>query len=125
MDMNYVLDTNIIIYLLKGRLLAELPRDGCYFISVISELEVLAYPDITPAEEASAKLFLQQVTSVDLSAEIKEATIALRRQHRLKLPDAIIVATVKTLKAVLLTNDEKLNKVPGLTCQPMEIKSEG
>ena len=119
--MNYVLDTNIVIYHLKGRLLTELPRNGRYFISVISELEVLAYPDITPEEEASAKLFFQQLSSIDLSPEIKDCTITLRRNHRLKLPDAIIAATAKTLKAVLLTNDEKLAKVPDVTCQTMDI----
>ena len=99
--MNYLLDTNIVIYHLKGRLLTELPRNGRYFISVISELEVLTYPDITPKEEANAKRFFQQLNSVDLSSEIKDATITLRRSHRLKLPDAIIAATATTLKAVL------------------------
>lgn len=120
--MNYLLDTNSIIYHLKGCLCNPLPTDGQYFVSVISELELLTYPDITPQEEASAKQFLQRLTVMDLSPEIKTATITLRRQHRLKLPDAIIAATAITLNAILLTNDERLAHIPQLTYQSMKIR---
>ena len=70
--MNYVLDTNILIYLLKGQLKSSLPRSGSFFISVISELEVLAYPDITPEEEASARRLLQQLHSIDLTEDVPD-----------------------------------------------------
>ena len=39
----FVLDTNIILYFLGGRLADSFPA-GAYAISVISELELLAYP---------------------------------------------------------------------------------
>lgn len=42
----FVLDTNIVLYLLGGRLAHPLP-DGTYFLSVMSELELLAYPDLS------------------------------------------------------------------------------
>ncbi len=119
--MNYVLDTNIIIYLLQGRLLEELPRHAQFWISVISELEVLSYPDLTAAEEISAQLFFKKVVSVELSSDIKQLTIDFRRRYRLKLPDALIVATAKSLQAVLLTNDLKLTKIPDLVSQQMDV----
>ena len=78
--MKYVLDTNILIYLLQGRLASGLPREGAYYVSVISEIEILAYPDITPDEELNAKRLLQHLTSLGISPEIKEETIRLRKQ---------------------------------------------
>ena len=46
------LDTNIILYLLDGdQTLATLLNGKQLYISVITELELLAYKDITPNEE--------------------------------------------------------------------------
>ncbi len=42
----FVLDTNTVLYLLGGRLVRPLP-DGTYFLSVMSELELLAYPELS------------------------------------------------------------------------------
>lgn len=41
-----VLDTNIVLYLLGGRLANPLPK-AQYFISVITEMELLSYPNLT------------------------------------------------------------------------------
>lgn len=46
----FVLDTNIILYFLGGRLADPFPA-GTYAISVISELELLAYPGLVSSEE--------------------------------------------------------------------------
>jgi len=43
-----------------------------------------------------------------LDEQIEEATIALRRRARLKLPDAIIAATAHVQGLTLLTLDERL-----------------
>jgi len=40
-----LLDTNIILYLLGGRLAEPLPK-GNSFVSVITEIELLSYPDL-------------------------------------------------------------------------------
>jgi predicted nucleic acid-binding protein len=42
----FVLDTNTVLYLLGGRLAHPL-LDGTYFLSVISDLELLAYPELS------------------------------------------------------------------------------
>ena len=63
------------------------------------------------------------MTVVDLTEEIRELAIDLRRRHALKLPDAIVAATALSLQAQLVTNDTKLLHVPGLTCQRMQLKS--
>ncbi len=106
-----LLDTNVALYLLAGRLAQALPSEAAY-VSVITEMELLSYPALTAADEAAIRDFLTDVTIVDLNQEIKVSTIALRRTHRLKLPDAIIAATAQHLRAVLLTNDLNLLKLP-------------
>lgn len=45
-----------------------------------------------------------------LSDEVADETIELRRTTRLKLPDAIIVATAIAHKLLLVTCDEQLIK---------------
>jgi predicted nucleic acid-binding protein len=47
--------------------------------------------------------------------------IALRRQHRLKLPDALIAATALDTGATLLSNDQQLLVVPSLMVQAVEL----
>lgn len=55
-----ILDTNAALYLLGGRMASPLPR-GLYGISVITEMELLAWPSISPAEEAKVRTFLGSV----------------------------------------------------------------
>jgi hypothetical protein len=117
-----VLDTNAILYLLGGKLAQPL-TPALYFVSVISEMELLSYPSLDDAALAQIRSFLSQVTVVELTEEIRELAIGLRRQHTLKLPDAIVAATALGLQAQLVTNDTKLLRLPGLTCQRLELKS--
>jgi predicted nucleic acid-binding protein len=105
--LNSVLDTNIVLYYLRGELAEPLTR-GSYCVSVITELELLSYPDITPEYEEAIRKFLQRVEIVELTPEIQLATIVLRRALRIRLPDAIIAATAQVLDFELLTNDQKL-----------------
>ena len=56
---------------------------------------------------------------------IVERTIQLRRIHRLKLPDAVIVATAMALDYELMTNDTALAKVPGVRLKAFELKPAG
>ena len=58
---NLFLDTNIILYLLDGdQTLAELLNNKQLYISVFTELELLAYEGITVKEEKVIKEFVAQ-----------------------------------------------------------------
>ena len=92
MAVKRLLDTNTALYLLGGRLAEPLPA-GEYFISVITEIELLSYPSLEARHERQIQGFLNEVVIVDLNSEVKQVAIKLRRAHRLKLPDAIIAAT--------------------------------
>jgi len=50
MELNYVLDTNVVIYAEKGVLAEPLPL-GQYFLSIITEIELLSFPDLTTEQE--------------------------------------------------------------------------
>jgi len=116
-----VLDTNAILYLLGGKLAQPLPT-GAYFVSVISEMELLSYPSLDEAALNQVRAFLSDVTVVELSEQVRELAIGLRRRHMLKLPDAIVAATALSLQAQLITNDVKLLRVPDLACERLELK---
>jgi predicted nucleic acid-binding protein len=87
-----LLDTNIALYYLGGRLAIPIPT-GQYHVSIITEIELLSYTSLSPAEEQQIRSFLAQIAIVRIDDAIKNMTITLRKQHRLKLPDAIIAAT--------------------------------
>lgn len=111
----FLLDTNILLYVTGKRIdLAALP-EGEYFTSFISELELLSYPSLTVREENSLKRMLHEIPIVDITGEIKEQAIVLRKKYRLKLPDAIIAATAFFLGATLVTNDKSFLSVKEIT----------
>jgi predicted nucleic acid-binding protein len=120
MAVKFLLDTNVVIYLLGGRLRHALPQ-GDFGVSVITEIELLSYPALAPDDEAAARGFLDAVARHPLTDSIRDRTIALRRQHRLKLPDALIAATALDTGATLLSNDQQLLVVPSLMVQAVEL----
>lgn len=119
-DAVYVMDTNAVLYFLAGHVAQPLPP-GVYHVSVITEIELLSYPLLKPDHEAEICDFLADITIVDLSHEIKHRAIALRRQYKLKLPDAVIAATTSCLNAKLLTNDSKLLGIPLFTAESLPL----
>jgi predicted nucleic acid-binding protein len=102
-DAVYVFDTNTVIGNLNGKTMTL--QAGKRFISIITEMEVLAKPDITPEVEQEIQDFLKGITIIPLSDEIKWEAIRIRRagSPRLKLPDAIVAATAVILNACLVT----------------------
>lgn len=119
--MNWLLDTNTVLYLLGGRLASPLPI-GDYFVSIITEIELFSYHSLDVKAETDIQLFLSKMVLVELTPAVKHTTIHLRRRHHLKVPDAIIAASALTLQAGLLTNDIKLSEIPELLCHRIHLK---
>ncbi|MDR1148117.1 MAG: type II toxin-antitoxin system VapC family toxin [Spirochaetaceae bacterium] len=116
----YIFDTNIIIrHLNNGN---NTLRAGNRFISVITEMELLAKPDISPEAKQKVYTFLKDITIIPLSDAIKSEAICIRREGspRPKLPDAIVAATAVVLNAKLVTADDKLGRLvwPGFEAVP-------
>ena len=101
-----LLDTNVALYLLGGRLAVPLP-EGEYGVSVITEMELLSWPSLTQEEEIRVNAFLSTVTLCDLTPGIRTRAVRLRRDERLKLPDAIILATARVHGLLLVTRNHR------------------
>lgn len=59
---------------------------------------------------------------VEIDNLIKQHTVRLRREHRLRLPDAIIAATAVSHEATLLTNDQRLLALAELRCKTLALR---
>jgi predicted nucleic acid-binding protein len=109
------LDTNIILYLLSGDLtLTELLNGKQFYLSFISQLELLGYPGITGKEHKIIEELLNQCVILDINAEIKSMVLNIRRNYKIKLPDCIIIATALYLDLPLITADVEYKKVEEL-----------
>ena len=120
MGVTGLLDTNVALYLLGGKLAAPLPP-GEYGVSVITEMELLSWPSLTAQEEERVNSFLSTVTVCDLTPAIRMQAVRLRRDDRLKLPDAIVCATALEHGVDLWTNDARVAKVRGLACRSVSL----
>ena len=118
--MTGLLDTNVALYLLGGRLAKPMPV-GNYAISVITEMELLAWPSLSTEDEKKVRDFVAQLTVYELTPSIRNRAVQLRKAERLKLPDAIVCATALEFGMVLWTNDETLMKVPALVCRSVAL----
>lgn len=115
----YLLDTNAIIALLSGnQTIVDLTASATWLgISIISQLEFLAFENLSSSDQDLFEVFLQRVEVVDLSQQdvaLLEKVIELRRTSRLKLPDAIIAASALLNAASLVTADKELKRVESL-----------
>ncbi len=113
---NLLLDTNVVLYLLNGdTVLESYLQDKNFYLSFINELELLGYKDITSEEENVVRYFLDESALIDINNGIKEITKQIRRNYRLKLPDAIVAATAIFLGIPLISADNHFKQVKELT----------
>lgn len=116
-SIKFLLDTNILIGLLNGqhevRALLEQhqaePKNCAY--SSITRMEVLGWAGITPEQEHMAGIVMSAMTHLPISTAEENATIALRRSRKIKLPDAIIAATAQVHDLELVTLDLGLSAI--------------
>lgn len=118
---DFLVDTNFVIYYLRGDdSIAgyELYR---FAASVITELELLVKPDLSATAEAAIRQFLASCPIFDLSSAVKDRAILIARQHRLKLPDALIAATALVADLPLVTADRQFTRVADLNLLLLEL----
>lgn len=101
-----LLDSNILVYLSKRELsLSFLDRFKSIFISVISYMEVLGYNYADDREKDYMTELVSVFTVRYIDKQIADVTIKVRKQHRLKLPDAIIAGTALADGLCLITRN--------------------
>ena len=121
MEQRYLIDSNAVIDYLAG----NIPAEGMAFmnevinqrpvISVITKIEVLGYKT-TSAANKLLKDFVNDSLVLDLTDEVVNKTISIRKQSKIKTPDAIITATAIVNKlAVISRNTRDFITIKGLT----------
>ncbi len=119
--MNYLLDTNAILYFLSGRA-PELPLNGNanILISFITKIELLSYP-LSEQEREIIDQLLVNYDIIYIDDDLIDSTIRVRKEHELKLPDSIIAATAIKMQAVLVTSDKTvLKKAPEISIETID-----
>ena len=121
-----LVDTNILIYLSKRKLELEKVSspDVNLYISVITYMEVLGYKFQNRFEKSTIEQLCKYFPVINLNTEIVEKVISIRQQHKIKLPDAIILATAVISKMELITSNiaDFIQIEPGLKIyNPMVI----
>lgn len=118
MDGQYLIDTNTAIDYLNNKLPAlasNLLDEQEVLISVITRMELLAWPNATADQLSLLEDFIQSSFVLNLEEAVIIKAIETRKQHKLKLPDAIIAATAMVFELTLLTrNVADFQKVPSL-----------
>ena len=120
--MDYLLDTNFVINYFKGiyegnaRTFTDSIINETTFVSVITRIELLGWQFLSHEDQLLINDFISDSIVFSLEEPIIQQTIALRKTHKLKLPDAIIAATAVTHNLQLLTHNTKdFENIDGLT----------
>jgi predicted nucleic acid-binding protein len=120
MGQQYLIDSKVVIDYLAGKFtldgmlfINEIVND-IPFISVITKIEILGYKS---PEEANQLLsdFVDDSVVIELTEDVVLQTIELRKELKIKTPDAIIAATAMVNQLVLLTRNKKdFDKINGI-----------
>lgn len=108
-----IIDTNIIIYYLAGnkkwvnvinRLLDQKYK---LYISVITEMELFAWPALTVNEKEKINAILNSVQIINIDSKLARIAGFLRQQAKSRTADSLVAAAAKSLDLPLLTNNVK------------------
>lgn len=116
----YLIDTNAVIDYLGSKI----PASGIDFmntvidavpnVSVVTKIEVLGF-NAPEQHYKTLSDFINDATVLDLTNNVVEASIAIRKKHKTKLPDAIISATAIVYDLVLISrNTSDFKNIDGL-----------
>ncbi len=117
-----ILDSNIVIYLSQKKLSIDevFEDDKEYAISLVTYMEILSFNFPSKEEERFVRKLLSFFRIIDITKVIAKEVIELKKKRKIKLPDAIIVATTLVEDAILYTNDKQLHSVEYLNIRYFE-----
>ena len=120
MGQQYLIDSNAVIDYLSGKI----PEKGMAFmnqvinnipnISVITKIEVLGYRTTHEAYKLLSG-FVEDSIVIGLTDDIVERTIQIKKEKKIKTPDALIAATANVNQLILISRNIKdFDKMEGL-----------
>jgi predicted nucleic acid-binding protein len=130
MGVNYLWDTNTIIYYLQQlftppaeNFIDNIIANNTPCISAITEIELLCWKTATEKDLQLLHSFINDATVIELEQPIKLKTAELRKTHKIKLPDAIIAATALVYGLTIITrNTSDFKNMDGLkVINPFEV----
>ena len=114
MGVKYLWDSNTAIYYLQQQFSAsaekfidELLIQEPPCISAITEIELLCWKTTNEKDLLVLHSFINDTLVIELEKDIKIKTAQIRKQNKLKLPDAIIAATAMVYDLTLITRNTK------------------
>ncbi len=121
MEQRYLIDSNIVIDYLAGKL----PAFGTKFlddlvnaspnVSVITKIEVLGFATTEKVKSLLLSFFAASLV-INLNDPIVNKAIELREKIKIRIPDAIIAATALCENMILVTrNTGDFDRIPELT----------
>jgi len=116
----YLIDNNVISNYFSNafserttNLLADI-IDKVPNLSVITKIEALSWVNPNIAKENIVRIFVNSSNIIALSDSIVDKSIEIRRNHKIKTPDAIIAATAIVNDFTILTSDSDFDPIPNL-----------
>lgn len=104
-----VLDSNFLIFLSKGLINRQTLRSKYdkLYVSIISYIEVYAYDFADETQKQSLDDVFDNLQIVEIDNDVADQTIIYRKNKtkKIKLPDAVILATAKSINADLITDN--------------------
>ncbi|MGE6218269.1 type II toxin-antitoxin system VapC family toxin [Nubsella zeaxanthinifaciens] len=111
---NFLADTNILIFVSQKNPLVEPFLDYNIGISVITEMELLGVFSISKPQKNAMQKILDQCFIFEFTSEIKLLAIEIKQRYKIKLPDAIIAATAIVFNIPLITADADFKSIEEL-----------
>ena len=104
-----LLDSNLLIFLSKGMIDRKKLRSdrGGFCVSIITYMEVYAFDFPDKSQKDILDEIFCSLEVIEINPEIADQTIIYRKSKakKIKLPDAIILATAKIIEAELITDN--------------------
>lgn len=120
MERSYLIDTNVIIDWLAGKFQANQQNflndvmNQIPIFSVITKIELLGF-NTSIGHEEMLRNFINDSLVINLSDQVVNECIAIRKSSKIKLPDALIASTAITFNHILLTrNTSDFSSLKGL-----------
>ena len=116
----YLIDTNVVSdyfsvsFSATGMTFMDKVIDATPNLSIISQIELLCWK-ADNATEQYVQNFITDSIVLDISPEVVDRCVTLRKGKKIKTPDAIIAATALAYNYTLITNNEKdFSNIKGL-----------
>ena len=114
----YLLNTNILIYYFADEIppkeletIEDIFKTS-FYISVITRIEFLGWKKHTEKGYEKAKEFIGFSKVIYLTKKIADRAIDIRREYRIKLPEAVIAATASSKNLTPVTrNDDNFRDI--------------